>query len=295
VTVCAGAAKVIKTVGGMPPSGIQSFTFQLRQGASATSDGTVVESGVANATDGGVINFATALVPGTTYNLCEVMIPFWLTNLPNPYTIPNASGSDPTILCINFTAVAGQTSVFNVNNTQPGSVPFTIGYWKNWASCAGSNGKQSPVLDQTLFKAPNVTVPPSATAYPSIVLAATSGTYYVFGSTYYLVLQDTSTTQKSASDCQAAVNLLGKSTIKNGTKMSSDPAFNLAAQLLGAELNYIAGAKQSATVTNEINQAVLLLGKYQFNGNTHTTISAADVTTMNNLATALNNYNNNIM
>ena len=38
---------------------------------------------------------------------------------------------------------------------------------------------------------------------------------------------------------------------------------------------------------------MLLLGKYHFNGATHTTISAADAATMNNLATILDDYNNN--
>jgi hypothetical protein len=75
--------------------------------------------------------------------------------------------------------------------------------------------------------------------------------------------------------------------------MASDPAFNLAAQLLAAELNQVAGAYSNPTVINAINQSVLLLGKYQFNGITHTTISSADATTMNNLAKILDDYNNN--
>ena len=39
-----GLARVVKTVRGTPPSGSQSFTFQLRQGASTTSAGTTLES-----------------------------------------------------------------------------------------------------------------------------------------------------------------------------------------------------------------------------------------------------------
>jgi hypothetical protein len=35
-----------------------------------------------------------------------------------------------------------------------------------------------------------------------------------------------------------------------------------------------------------------LLGKYQFNGSTHTTISTADAATMNSLANILDTYNN---
>jgi hypothetical protein len=36
----------------------------------------------------------------------------------------------------------------------------------------------------------------------------------------------------------------------------------------------------------------MLLGKYQFNGSTHTTISTADTATVNSLANILNSYNN---
>ena len=45
-----------------------------------------------------------------------------------------------------------------------------------------------------------------------------------------------------APDCLKAVSLLNKSTIDTGKKMASDPAFNLAAQLLAAKLNVVAGA-----------------------------------------------------
>src|SRR5262249_25410302 len=114
-----------------------------------------------------------------------------------------------------------------------------------------------------------------------------------FGPTIYLVLHGSTTTPNKAPDCSKAVNLLNKTTIDGKTKQASDPAFNLAAQLVAAELNFSAGAGKNGTVVNAVNQAVLLLGKYQFNGLTHTTISAADVTAMNNLATTLDNYNNN--
>jgi len=60
-----------------------------------------------------------------------------------------------------------------------------------------------------------------------IVVSATSGTYPTFGANFRLVLRD----------CVSAVRLLNKSTIDNGKKMASDPAFNLAAQLVAAQLN----------------------------------------------------------
>jgi len=115
------------------------------------------------------------------------------------------------------------------------------------------------------------------------VVSATSGTYPTFGANFRLVLRD----------CVSAVRLLNKSTIDNGKKMASDPAFNLAAQLVAAQLNYTAGAGKTPVATTAINQAVLLLGKYNFNGITHDKISATDAATMNSLAKILDDYNNN--
>jgi hypothetical protein len=279
--------KVEKTVSGAPPSGSQAFTFQLRQGATTTEDGTILESQVAKAANGGMINFTTGLQPGSTYQLCEIVMPGWSTSLgqfvPGSFMPPDGVAPDPTvdnsILCVNFTA-EGQT--FEVDNTPPpGGRALTIGFWKNWASCSG--GGQKPVLDQTLAKAEPT----------GVVISATSGTYAPFGPTFYLVLHGSTTKPNSAPDCLKAARLLNKSTIDTGKKMASDPAFNLAAQLLAAELNYTAGAGKTPTATSAINQAVLLLGKYKFNGKTHTTISAADATTMNNLAKTLDDYNNN--
>ena len=286
-------AGVEKTVSGAAPSGSQSFTFQLRQGATSTADGTILETKIANAQNGGKFGFSTGLEPGSTYQLCEIVLPGWSTSLgsfvPGSFMPPNGVAANPnvdnSILCINFTPKAGDgTATFKVDNTPPpGGRALTLGFWKNWASCANSGGSQKPVLDQTLAKAEPT----------GIVISATSGTYAVFGPTYWLVLHGNTATPNSATDCLKAVKLLNKSTIDNkATKMASDAAFNLAAQLVAAELNYTAGAGKTPTATTAINQAVLLLGKYKFNGIAHDKISAADTTTMNNLAKTLDDYNN---
>jgi hypothetical protein len=278
---------VEKTVSGAAPSGDQAFTFQLREGATTTQPGQTLESQVANVGNGGVITFTTGLVPGSTYQLCEIVMPGWSTNfgtlvpdsfIPPDGVVPNPN-VDNSILCANFKA---EGNTFKIDNTPPpGGRALTIGFWKNWASCATSGGKQKPVLDQTLAMAePN-----------GEVISATSGTYPAFGPTIYLVLHGG--TPNSAPDCLKAVRLLNKSTTDAGKKMASDPAFNLAAQLVAAELNYTAGAGRTPAATDAIQQAVLLLGKYKFDGKTHTKISAADATTMNNLAKILDDYNNN--
>ncbi len=68
-----------------------------------------------------------------------------------------------------------------------------------------------------------------------------------------------------------------------------------AAQLVGAQLNYFAGAGKNGPTTLNIQSAVLLLGKYSFNGLTYSPkLSSADNTRAQCLATQLNNYNNDL-
>jgi len=107
-------------------------------------------------------------------------------------------------VCTDFRVDPGQTRTFAVDNIPPpGGLARTIGFWKNWASCAASKGKQKPVLDQTLAAADPV----------GIAIGA-------------LTLH--------AGDCLKAVRLLDKSTVDTDKKMASDPAltFKLASRLL---------------------------------------------------------------
>ena len=104
----------------------------------------------------------------------------------------------------------------------------TIGFWKNWASAAGSKGSQTWVLDATMAKAsePGIYIGYRVAAVPLS----------------YLILSNDLNTNKSAVDCLKAVRILDKSNIATGKKMASDPAFNLAAQLLAYKLNLLLGA-----------------------------------------------------
>jgi hypothetical protein len=301
-----GKAKVIKTVSGQPMTALSpyAFTFQLRQGATTTQSGTTLESGVASGANLGLVNFTTYLKPGDTYQLCEIVMPAWQSSLgtfvPSSFMPPDGVAANPnvdnSILCVDFTVAAGQTKTFEIDNSPPpGGRALTIGFWKNWASCANSAGKgQKPTLDQTLSTAPVIgdTTDGHATL-PGIVMSATSGILPTFGTTYRLVVHGSPASPNSAPDCAKAVRLLDKSRIDNGKKMASDPAFNLAAQLMAAQLNYTAGAGRTTAATSAINLAVRLLGQHEFNGVSHTSINAANATTMNNLAKTLDDYNNN--
>ena len=254
-----GHAGVRKTVNNLPLVSGQAFEFQLRQGASATVAGTTLESGTASFANSGTINFSTNLVPSTTYQLCEVVMPGWLTSLGPPlFSVYNPSGDNSTV-CADFTVAPGETKLFAINNNAPpGGMARTIGFWKNWSSCGGSNGKQKPVLDQTLVKA---------------------GGHILIG-------------DLDVDTCLEAVRLLEKSTL-DGKKMASDPSFNLAAQLMAARLNIAAGAGTCGSAISAINAAQALLDSYNFVGTTAPKLSKSDVTLANSLATTIDRYNNN--
>jgi hypothetical protein len=301
-----GRAKVVKTVSGQPPAADQTFTFELRQGASVISDGTILETKDTDAS--GNINFTTNLVPGQTYQLCEWVFPGWNTNLsgdgplfvPNsviPPSLPNPGVNNLTV-CVNFTVTSGQTRTFTVDNTPPpGGRALTIGFWKNWASCANSQGKgQDPMLDLALgFATANTPNPPDGL----VVSAQTAGSGWPnYGPAFYLVLKgnpaSTEDDIKPAPDCLKAVRLLDKSTITTNKKKASDPLWNMTAQLVAAQLNRFVGAGISGITITNIDKAVLLNGKYKFNGEGYTgSLSTADKNLANCLATQLDNYNNN--
>ncbi|HEY9238765.1 MAG TPA: hypothetical protein VIP10_08015 [Burkholderiaceae bacterium] len=284
-----GTSKVVKTVSGAAPTGAQSFTFELRQNATVYASGSTLETKTATAANGGVLNFATLLTPGATYQMCESnMLPGWQSTLtgfvPNsllPDNTPNP-GVDNSTRCVNFTAGAGTTTEFVVNNTPPPEGDArTIGYWKNHASCASSSlNKNNPTkLDETLFA-----------ALPNGILQGTRIDSLVFaGSTPYGLYGQNAT---STVDCAHTVSLLDKRSF-NGQKKASDPLFNMAAQLVAAELNVIAGA--STCVNPSIAAANTLLGNRSFDGNGYSgKLTPAEAQSANTLATILDKYNNNM-
>jgi len=289
-------------VNGQPPASGQSFTFELRQGASTFANGTVLES--KNTDVSGNVNFTTKLTPGDTYQICEWVFPGWNTNLagdgplfvPNsmiPPALPNPNVVNLTV-CADFTVQPGQTRMFTVNNSSPpGGRALTIGFWKNWSSCTG--GGQKPMLDLALGIASKQTTNPPGGLVAS---AQNPGSLWPnYAAAWYLILKgnplSTADLIKPAADCTKAFNLLDKSTIDGKKKMASDPLFNMTAQLVGAELNRYMGSGVSGTTIMNIDRAVLLNGKYKFDGLAYTPkLTTADANTANCLATQLDNYNN---
>lgn len=216
------------------------------------------------------------LAPGT-YRVCELnnAVTFSATatldggaaTLINP-DLPQDLGNR----CVDVTlAYGGDRIVVFTNNPPPGGDARTIGYWKNWSSCTGGNqiavATRKGLLDKTL----DFYLPSNPAVFP--------------------IGDITSLT------CLQAVALLDKSDISTGKKMASDPAYNLAAQFFAAKLNYAAGAKQCPLATTAIAQAQALLDAINFTGigAYKASMSAAQQTLANSLATTLDSYNNNTL
>jgi len=272
-----GTVTVIKTSSlQVPPAG--AFTFEIRTGASATEAGTTVASDSNDET--GAVDFDSitdGLVPGD-YQICETgMLPGWHSTLsddPSSF-VPDSDdpNHDNSIICVPFTLDPGEDEVINVDNTPPpGGDARTIGFWRNWSSCSGGN--QDPTLDQTLALAPD-------------------GGIWVGD-----LFVDT---------CQEAVAILSKSDLA-GNKRASDPMYNMAAQLLAAQLNVVAGAGTCPAATTAISQGQALLDAVGFDGvkwyggstvkgkkgtAPTGTMTTAQAVQANTLAGTLDAYNNN--
>jgi hypothetical protein len=262
-------AKVIKTVSGQAPqNGDPGFVFQIRQGASISAVGTILESGIADFGNGGIIEFSILLVPGTTYQLCEVVMPGWTTTLGPPlFTVFNPDGDNSTV-CTDFTAQPGEVKTFTIDNVPPpGGLARTIGFWKNWTSCDG-RGNQDPVLDQTLVAA---------------------GGGILIGDLF-------------VNNCDDAVDILDKSDVGSGQKKANDAAYGLAAQLLAAKLNIVAGAGSCAAANTAISAGQALLDLINFTGTGNylpPTVKGALLKQQRSdalsLADTLDKYNNNLL
>lgn len=208
--------------------------------------------------DGGTLSAQVA--PGT-YTTSEAVPAGWsLTSIScdDPGSSGNLGSATAT-----YSVAAGQTVTCTFTDTKANGTPLTIGYWKNWSSCGGGNGNQSPVLDDVLSKTGGI-------ALSSVLTIKT---------------------------CPPAVAILDKSTIDNGKKMSSDPAFNMAAQLLAAKLNFANGAKVCAAATSAVADGYNLLSAVGFTGLStwSNTMSAAQKSSANSIEGILDSYNNNTL
>jgi hypothetical protein len=291
---CRGDVDVTKTVEGLPPTGAESFTFQIRQGASPSTVGTIVAAATTDATNNVNVPFVCAdgdppcrnvegvakLVPGV-YQFCEAnLFPGYTTDIkdwagayPLPqingtYFVPNAIDPmvDNSIYCVDFTLGSCETVSFSVDNTPPpGGDARTPGYWKNWSECTG--GGQEDVLGESI--------------------ECSDMGYFPIG----LVQVD---------ECYEAVSILDMRQIAmnlKGKKMASDACYLLASKLLAAELNTTdcIGARDCPDLQALMTAAQQLLVDEGFDGTNNKCLRSKDAAYSDaiDLAEELDDYLNN--
>jgi hypothetical protein len=182
-------------------------------------------------------NLPSALVPdGSTYSCTDV-------NLANP--------CGPNTVTLTFS----QTQQARTQNA------YTIGKWKEWASCSKSNGKQAYLMDSVVIAAGGFSIGNSA------ISGAGSG-------------------GKSA-DCDKVLLFLTKGTTGGG----KDGVWNAVAQLTSAKLNVLNGACLTSDIQSLIAETDQILKAINFDGNTYNTPTSAQSARLGQLNTALDGYN----
>jgi hypothetical protein len=250
-----------KEVVGVNP---QSFTFtRTLQGGGADAG----DNPSPTLQNGGSSSSGNKLLAGN-YTVCE-------TNLQAGWADPTATGFTFTgdglgNFCTTFALGWGQTITVHVVNTPPpGGGTRTIGYWKNWSSCAQSNGH---LYDKFYSQKPEGFL----------------DTYLGAGSSIYPIGLITTL------DCPQAVNLLNKNAI-NGDSRAGDPIYSMVAQLLGAKLNVAAGAGTCNALTTALGQAQQLLLDISFDGTgsykAKNSLTDPQRALANSLNTTLTSYN----
>jgi hypothetical protein len=206
-----------------------------------------------------------------TYTVCELALAVaWnLTVTKNGSSVtPSINGTTGDGCYDVVLAYGDSTTLVFTNSPPPGGGTRTIGYWKNWSSCAQSNGKQ---YDKAIAKG---------------TPEATLDFYLGAGSSIYPLGDITSLT------CLQAVNLLSKNAI-DGSKRAGDPIYNMVAQLLGAKLNVAASAGTCPTLLTALAAAQTYLDGINFlgTGSYKGTLSATDQNNVNTWAGIFGSYN----
>jgi hypothetical protein len=202
-------------------------------------------------------NLDFGLVKPGNYTLCELAVAAGThSTLEDLGGTVNATTGD---ICLDITLAAAEVRNFTIDNTLPGGGQRTIGYWKNWNTCS-HDGAFVARADKT------------GNHLADEFLPQTLGTYVV-------------------STCEQAVAILSKTPFGATKNAANNAAYNLASQLLAAELNVAAGAATCGIGTT-ITQANALLTTIGFDGVNIPTLTAAQKQEALTLASILDQYNN---
>jgi plastocyanin len=213
---------------------------------------------ISRTTDGTNLgNLDFGLVKPGNYTLCELAVPAGThSTLQDLGGTVDATSGD---VCLNITLTAGEERSFTIDNTLPGGGQRTIGYWKNWNTCS-HDGAFVARAAKTGNHLADEFLPQSV------------GSYVV-------------------TTCAQAVAILSKTPYGATKNAASNAAYNMAAQLLAAELNVAAGAA-TCGITTTIAQANALLTLIGFNGVDIPSMTQAQKQLALSLSSTLDAYNN---
>jgi hypothetical protein len=254
-----GTVTVQKKENGAAPT--TAYTFRLTGGPDSVS-----VSRTTSTANGGSLAFGTQK-PGS-YTLCELAVPAGthstLQDAPYNGTLNSTTGD----VCVSFTLTAGQDRTFTVDNTYPKGNARTIGYWKNWNTCAKASPAKALKTGNHLMD-----------EFLPIWLAKDPDTTTTAGYDGFVV-----------PNCTVGVAVLGAASGKYAENQ-------LAAQLLAARLNVKAGAAHSATTDAKIAAAMALLQQISYGGPPSAKIGSTSTLRAQALALAtyLDKYNNNLV
>jgi hypothetical protein len=247
---------VVKTENGQAPT--LQYTFTLSGGPDnvSLSRTTTVND---NPVGSGNLDFGK-LKPGT-YTFCETLVPAGTTS-----TLQMVAGFTTNMttgdICGSITLAPGETRPFVIDNMHPLGGQRTIGYWKNWNTCAGSKGNQVQNAAKTGHALVDDLLPIN-----------------LFGSF-------------QVTTCAKAVEILSNSSGKYAEHA-------LAAQLLAALLNKAVAGGAACTAANQaIQQAQLLLVQINWNGGVNTKIVGSNHprrAEFNLYASQLDKFNNGLL
>ncbi|WP_345986326.1 hypothetical protein WCX49_04190 [Sulfurimonas sp. HSL-1656] len=207
----------------------------------------------------GLVDFnGVWLIPGAEYTVCETGIPAVWTNIWSvdgagvSYYNPGTGEETNENHCFDFTVGANETIHFEVQNnyTPPGGDPRTIGYWKNWTTCDGHGNQEANAIaantlaGETVVWLLDYAIDPAMNIFHAPVMI---GTYVI-------------------ETCEQGVAVLDKRDFDSGKKRAGDAAYGLAAQLLGAKLNYAAGATTCEAASDAIAAGDALLASIGSDG-----------------------------
>ncbi|HSN54682.1 MAG TPA: hypothetical protein VLT32_08415, partial [Candidatus Sulfomarinibacteraceae bacterium] len=291
--------RITKSVNGGPIPEGTSFTFQVRDPDGVFIDNPAYAVEITSTTpqpaELGPVS------PGI-YSLCEVgASPMWNTTL---IGMPGAffPDGDPGTVCIPLVVEEGVELIeFSIDNDNDRNETLTIGYWKNHCEPAIKKGKfqrnkNKIYTDQLLYETQATISLGDGLSFRWEGNDPTANGFKPHVDGYIVTISDGEVLGETG--CWSMELILDKRSIDDKAEHASDPAFNMAAQLLAAELNYLNGALACVGVTDAINDGREVLSQVGFNGEFGDDgysgeLEELGLTTLaRDLATVLDNYNN---